>query len=128
MSLTLQGQTEVVPVKVDPDDFTDVIESLQPPLATTNIVEVRQFEVTDRFGVALGGAVRTKLKKVVTRPELYGRKFSSWNHPNLQTTRYICGEQSALKCLCHHCSDRYSYPLSIKNGSRRSHLTSDQYI
>lgn len=37
-ALAHQGETEVAPVKVDPDDFTAFMESLQPPLERTPIV------------------------------------------------------------------------------------------
>lgn len=61
-ALALEGNNEVAPTKVDADDFTNFIQSMQPSLQTTPIVHINKFEVPDSFLQTLITAITIQVK------------------------------------------------------------------
>lgn len=61
-ALALEVQNAVTPTKVDADDFTKVIQSMQPSPDTTKVVHVNPFQVPDSFLQTLIASITTQLK------------------------------------------------------------------
>lgn len=60
--MQIEGVKDLAPVRVDPDQYTAFMQSLQPDLGHTPIVAVQCFEVPDTFRDGLIHAINFKLK------------------------------------------------------------------
>lgn len=63
-ALKLDQTSEVVPTAIDPDTYTEFMNSLQPNVTTTPKVQIKHFTVPDSFRAALLQAIRARLKQM----------------------------------------------------------------
>lgn len=69
-ALALEQQPDIAPVKVDPDKYTDFMQSLQPCPSTTTAVTTRTFNVPDSFWDTLLRAIHALKAKKSPGPDL----------------------------------------------------------